>query len=206
VGKIAEAGNCAFDPWGCTGGASLAFANGVSAGVASGTQAQSISYASPTFSGFSVGYQTTLSARTDERTVLNIGYAAGPLSLSYVFADSSAASGATAMTSTAGEQTSIAAGYTLGFGRITLVNTTTDNAAGVTTNDVTSLGLSVPMGAITILAGYNKDSKAAATADTKVSLGMNYALSKRTTLGADLFKAEKAGDGTGFVARIRHNF
>jgi hypothetical protein len=206
VGKIAEAGNCAFDPWGCTGGASLAFANGVSAGVASNTQAQSISYASPAFSGFSVGYQTTVSARTDERTVLNIGYAAGPLALSYVMADSSVASGATAMTSTAGEQTSIAAGYTLGFGRITVVNTTTDNAAGVTTSDVTSLGLSVPMGAITVLAGYNKDSKAAATADTKVSLGMNYALSKRTTLGADLFKAEKAGDGTGFVARVRHTF
>ena len=206
VGKIAEAGNCAFDPWGCTGGASLAFANGVSAGVASGTQAQSISYASPAFSGFSVGYQTTVSARTDERTVLNIGYAAGPLALSYVLADSSAASGATAMTSTAAEQSSIAAGYNFGVARLTFVKTTTDNAAGVTTNDVTSLGLTVPMGATTILAGYNKDSKAAASADTKLSLGMNYALSKRTTLGADLFKAEKAGDGTGFVARVRHTF
>ena len=206
VGKIAEAGNCAFDPWGCTGGASLAFANGVSAGIASGTQGSSVSYASPTFSGFSVGYQTTVSARTDERTVLNIGYAAGPLALSFVRAENSAASGATAMTSTEAEQQSIAVGYTLGFGRITLVNTTTDNAAGVTTNDVTSLGLTVPMGATTILAGYNKDSKAAANADTKLSLGMNYALSKRTTLGADLFKAEKAGDGTGFVARVRHTF
>jgi hypothetical protein len=205
VGKIAEAGNCGFDPWGCTGGASLAFANGVSAGVASGTQAQSISYASPAFSGFSVGYQTTVSARTDERTVLNIGYAAGPLALSYVLADSSAASGATAMTSTAAEQSSIAAGYNFGVARLTFVKTTTE-AAGVTTNDVTSLGLTVPMGATTILAGYNKDSKAAATADTKLSLGMNYALSKRTTLGADLFKAEKAGDGTGFVARVRHTF
>lgn len=101
---------------------------------------------------------------------------------------------------------SFAAGYTLGFGRITLVKTTTDNAAGVTTNDVTSLGLSVPLGAITVLAGYNKDAKADATADTKLALGMHYALSKRTTLGADLFKAEKVGDGTGFVARVRHTF
>jgi len=206
VGKIAEAGNCGFDPWGCTGGASLSFANGVSAGVASAAQAQSISYASPSFSGFSAGYQTSLSTRTDERTVLNIGYSAGPLALSFVRAENSAASGPAAMTSTAAEQTSIAAGYTLGFGRITLVKTTTDNAAGVTTSDVTSLGLTVPMGAMTILAGYNKDSKAAASQDTKVSLGMNYALSKRTTLGADVFKAEKAGDGTGFVARLRHNF
>ena len=205
VGKVPEAGNCGFDPWGCTGGASLAFANGVSAGVASGTQAQSISYASPAFSGFSVGYQTTVSARTDERTVLNIGYAAGPLALSYVMADSSGASGPTAMTSTAAEQSSIAAGYNFGVARLTFVKTTTE-AAGVTTNDVTSLGLTVPMGATTILAGYIKDSKAAATADTKLSLGMNYALSKRTTLGADLFKAEAVGAGTGFVARVRHNF
>jgi len=206
VGKVAEAGNCGFDPWGCTGGAALAAGVGVTALVASGTQAQSISYASPAFSGFSIGYQTTVSTRTDERTVLNIGYAAGPLALSFVRAENSAAAGATAMTSTKAEQQSIAVGYTLGFGRITLVNTTTDNAAGVTTSDVTSLGLSVPMGATTILAGYNKDSKAAATADTKLSLGMNYALSKRTTLGADLFKAEAVGAGTGFVARVRHNF
>jgi hypothetical protein len=206
VGKVAEAGNCAFDPWACTGGAALAGGVGVTALVASGTQAQSISYASPAFSGFSVGYQTTVSTRTDERTVLNIGYTAGPLALSFVRAENSGASGATAMTSTKAEQQSIAVGYTLGFGRITLVNTTTDNAAGVTTSDVTSLGLSVPMGATTILAGYNKDSKAAATADTKLSLGMNYALSKRTTLGADLFKQDAVGGSTGFVARVRHNF
>jgi predicted porin len=208
VGKVAEAGNCAFDPWGCTGGAGLqaGAAGTVSALVASGTQANSISYVSPAFSGFSAGYQTTVSTRTDERTVLNIGYTAGPLALSFVRAENSGASGATAMTSTKAEQQSIAVGYTLGFGRITLVNTTTDNAAGVTTSDVTSLGLSVPMGATTILAGYNKDSKAAATADTKVALGMNYALSKRTSLGADLFKQEGAGRSTGFVARVRHNF
>ena len=206
MGKIPENGNCAFDPWGCTGGASLQFGTTAGAGVASGTQTQSISYASPALSGFSVGYQTSLSTRTDERTVLNIGYANGPLALSFVRAEASAASGPTALTSTKAEQTSIAAGYTLGFGRITVVNTKTDNAAGVTTNDVMSLGLAVPMGAATILAGYNKDSKAAATADTKLALGVNYALSKRTTLGADIFKVEKAGDGSGFVARIRHTF
>jgi len=206
VGKIGEAGLTAFDPWGAIGGAALHAGVGVSALVAAGTQANSISYASPSFSGFSAGYQTTVSTRKDERTVLNIGYTAGPLALGFVRAENSAAAGADAMTSTKSEQQSIAVGYTLGFGRITLVNTTTDNAAGVTTSDVTSLGLSVPMGAITILAGYNKDSKAAATEDTKVALGMNYALSKRTTLGADLFKAEKAGDGTGFVARVRHTF
>jgi hypothetical protein len=62
------------------------------------------------------------------------------------------------------------------------------------------------MGAYTLLAGYNKDNKAAANADTKTVLGANYALSKRTTLGADVFKAEAAGAGTGFVVRMRHTF
>ena len=209
VGKIAEAGNCGFDPWVCTGGAGTQYgaAGTVSAGVASGTQASSVSYASPSISGFSAGYQTTVSTRTDERTVLNIGYTAGPLALSFVQAENSGASGAAAMTSTESEQQSIAVGYTLGFGRITLVNTTTDSAAGVTTSDVTALGLSMPMGgATTLLAGYAKNDKAAATADAKLAVGVNYALSKRTTLGADLFKQDNVGAGTGFVARVRHTF
>jgi predicted porin len=213
VGKVAEAGNCGFDPWGCTGGAALQFGTGVNAGVASGTQANSVSYASPSFSGFSIGYQTSVSTRTDERTVLNIGYTAGPLALSFVQAENGSNTIGTSPTAAAlatfGDikltQQSIAVGYTLGFGRITLVNTTTE-LAGTKTADVTSLGLSVPMGATTILAGYNKNSKAAATADTKIALGANYALSKRTSLGADLYKQDAVGGSTGFVARVRHNF
>lgn len=206
AGKIIEAGHCAFDPWACGGGASLQAGVGTSVLVASGTQANSIAYVTPTFNGFSAGYQTSVSTRTDERTVLNVGYAKGPLALSFVRAENSSASGAAAFTSTLSQQQSVAAGYTLGFGRVTVVNTKTENAAGVTTNDVTSLGLSAPMGAYTLLAGYNKDSKAAANADTKTVLGANYALSKRTTLGADVFKAEAAGAGTGFVVRMRHTF
>jgi hypothetical protein len=45
-----------------------------------------------------------------------------------------------------------------------------------------------------------------ATADTKVTVGANYALSKRTTLGADLFKQDSVGGSTGFTIRARHNF
>jgi predicted porin len=86
------------------------------------------------------------------------------------------------------------------------VNSVAKSAAGATTADIMSIGATIPMGAYTILAGYNKDSKAAANADTKIAVGANYALSKRTTLGADLFKAEAAGAGTGFVIRARHNF
>ena len=65
----------------------------------------------------------------------------------------------------------------------------------------------------TLLAGYAKDKKAAANLDTKIAAGVNYALSKRTTLGADVFKSEAAAvtgstgnAGTGFVIRARHTF
>jgi hypothetical protein len=54
--------------------------------------------------------------------------------------------------------------------------------------------------------GYSKDQSAAANADTRWALGVNYALSKRTTLGADVFEQEQVGGSSGFVLRARHTF
>jgi hypothetical protein len=121
---------------------------------------------------------------------------------------------ASPITDTATSNQAIGGSYNLGFARLSVVNSVAKSAAGVTTADIMSIGASVPMGAYTILAGFNKDSKAAATADTKMSVGVNYALSKRTTLGADLFKAEGLAavnsatgtSGAGFVVRARHTF
>ena len=79
-------------------------------------------------------------------------------------------------------------------------------AAGTTTADITAFTASVPMGAYTLLASSAKNKKAATTADTKTAVGINYALSKRTTVGADMFKQDAVGSSTGFVARVRHNF
>jgi hypothetical protein len=216
IGKIAEASNCAFDPWGCTGGAGvIAGASGTVSGlIAAGTQGQSISYAIPTTAGFSASYQTTVSTRTNERSVLNIGYAAGPLAVQFLQSNSSAnvvangalGAAATAATDADGKGTSIGASYDLKVAKLAVFNAKTENAAGVTTADITGLTATVPMGAVTLLAGYAKDKKAAATADTKIGFGMNYALSKRTTLGADLFKQDAVGGSTGFVVRARHTF
>jgi predicted porin len=233
VGKIAEASNCAFDPWGCTGGAGvIAGATGTVSGlIAAGTQAQSISYTTPTISGFSASYQTTVSTRTNERSVLNLGYATGPLAVQFLQSKSSAnvaGNNALAMDTTTpfipktaltaapitdadGKGTSIGASYDLGVAKLAVFNAKTENATGVTTADITGLTATVPMGAITILAGYAKSKTgtgltATAANDTKVALGMNYALSKRTTLGADLFKQDQVGGSTGFVTRVRHTF
>jgi hypothetical protein len=225
IGKIAEASNCGFDPWGCTGGASLSAGTGVSALIAAGTQASSLSYTTPTIAGFSASYQTTLTTRVNERTVLNLSYTAGPLSLQYLRSESSAnvaGDPALLMTSTTpyspaaltaapitdadGQGQSIGVSYDLKVAKLSFVNAQTKNPAKTTTASVNSIGLTVPMGATSILAGYNKNSKAAATADTKLSIGVAHSLSKRTTVGADFFKAEAVGAGSGYALRIRHTF
>jgi len=241
VGKIAEDSNCGFDPYGCTGGAGLiAGAAGTISGlIAAGTQAQSVRLESPTVGGFSVRYQTSVSTRANERTVLNLAYANGPLAVQYLQSKNSANVAGDALTVTptaaalsgtntnpftalpitgvtvtnnggikdeAGKGTSIGASYDLGVAKLAVFNAKTEDKNGATTADVTGYTASVPMGAVTLLAGFAKNKSAAATADTKMGLGANYALSKRTTIGADVFKQDGVGASTGFVTRVRHTF
>jgi putative flippase GtrA len=218
MGKIIEASNCAFDPWACTGGAGLSAGNTTGGLIAAQTQAQSVSYTTPTINGFSASYQATVSARNNERSVVNLGYNQGPLSVQFLQSKNSlnvAPNGTTLttalltanpITDAKAQGTSIGASYNFGLARLSVFNAKTKNAAGATTVDLTGIGATVPMGAYTILAGYTKDKKAASTADTRLALGANYALSKRTTLGADVFKQDQVGGSTGFVIRARHTF
>ena len=218
MGKIIEASNCAFDPWACTGGAGLSAGSTTGGLIAAQTQSQSVSYATPTINGFSASFQTSVSARTNERSVLNLGYNQGPLSVQFLQSKNSlniAPNGTTLttallasnpITDAKAQGTSIGASYNFGVARLSVFNAKTENAAGATTVDLTGIGATVPMGAYTILAGFTKDKKAASTADTRAALGVNYALSKRTTLGADVFKQDQVGGSNGFVVRARHTF
>jgi hypothetical protein len=224
MGKIIEASNCGFDPWACTGGAgTMAAAPGtISALVAAGSQSSSVSYATPTVAGFSASFQTTVSTRANERQVMSLNYAAGPLSALYLNAKNGGAAvgnGALGAAIAAGfdaaasdvksNATFIGASYNFGIARLNVGNTVNENAAGAKTGDITTIGATMPMGAYTLLAGYNKAKAIGSVTsanDTKLSIGANYAMSKRTTLAADLFKQEQAGGSTGFVIRARHNF
>ena len=212
IGKIAEASNCALDPWGCTGGAGIAggSANGVNGLIAAGTVANSVSYTTPTIAGFSASYQTSISTRANERQVLNLTYANGPLGLQVLRSNNAAnvaADGASIPTDAEGSGTSVGGSYDFGVAKVSLFNAKTKAANGSTSAKVNALGISMPMGAYTLLGGYAKDSIKAANADTRFAVGVNYALSKRTTLGADLFKAEAgAGTDTGYTVRVRHTF
>lgn len=224
LGKIIEASNCGFDAWGCTSGAGMIAGHsttaghastGLSAPVAAGTQANSVSYTTPTISGFSASVQSTLSnaSRVNERQVMSLNYANGPLALQFLQSKNSANTAADggSITDVKGKGTSIGASYDFGVAKLNVVNAVTENASGTKTADITSINASVPMGAYTILAGYAKAKTgtgytATAANDTKTALGVNYALSKRTTLGADVFKSEAVGAGTGYVLRARHTF
>jgi hypothetical protein len=209
MGKIIEASNCAYDPWACTGGAGLSAGSTTGGLIAAQTIANAVSYATPTVNGFSASYNTSVSARANERSVLSLNYAKGPLTAQFLQSKGSvnvSSSDSATITDVAGKGTSIGASYNLGVANVSVFNAKTENSSGVTTVDLTGVGATIPMGAYTILAGYSKDKKAAATADTRTALGVNYALSKRTTLGADVFKQEQVGGSTGFVIRARHTF
>jgi predicted porin len=251
VGKIAEAGNCGLDPWGCTGGAGLSAAAGNAAAgvigrtagaavtglIGAGTQASSVSFTTPNINGFTASYQTTMTTRVNERSVVNLTYAKGPLSLQFLQTENSgnAAINATlgipnAVADANGKGTSIGGSYNFGVATLSVWNAkttaATTNTATATVaatahaaalgganidRDVTAVGVTMPMGAYTLLAGYAKDKKQIAARDTRLAAGVSYALSKRTTIGADVFKDENLWDakgaaGTGFVLRVGHTF
>ena len=198
MGKIIEASNCAYDPWACTGGAGLSAGSTTGGLIAAQTIANAVSYTTPTINGFSASYNTSVSARANERNVLNLSYANGPLTAQFLQSKNSVNiastdAGAASIADAKGQGTSIGASYNFGVANVSVFNAKTENAAGATTADITGLGATIPMGAYTILAGYSKDNKAAAAADTRTALGVSYALSKRTTLGADVFKQEQVG-------------
>jgi predicted porin len=258
VGKIVEQANCAFDPWGCTGGAGLVAGLGVG-GLGRGlvgaiTIQNGLSYATPVIAGFSATIQTSLSAeqgvraaaagatnpgqtvgRANERQVISLNYAQGPIAAQFLRTTgapnsagdwtshrpvASANSLVVDPADTKSSAQAISASYNFGFATVMAYNAITKTAAGVKSNDITSIGASIPRGPFTFLLGYAKDNgpTIADNRDTKMSAGVTYALSRRTTLGADVFKAEAAGvtsaagtavagdAGSGFALRARHIF
>lgn len=235
IGKIAEISNGAYDPWALGGGASMGSGTGVSMTVGAAAQPNSVSYATPTFMGFSAGVQKSMSpnngtgARINERSIANLSYANGPITAQILVTSGNAntvadttgfGAAAAAVADVQQSQRSLAASYNFGVAKVNLVNVSTKNAADVKTVEVTSVSGTVPLSpTLTLLAGYNKSKTgtgftATSANDTKVAVGLNYALSKRTTLGADLFKAEGLGavapatgtSGMGYVLRVRHTF
>jgi len=174
VGKIAEASNCGFDAWGCTGGAGFGAGFGTSTLAGALAQASSVSYATPTIAGFSASLQSTVADRTNERRVITLGYANGPIALQYLQADNANNTAGNVLVSATNvadtsklwsvkdeksKQASIAASYDFGVAKLNVVNVKAEDKDGKTTADITGVNGSMPMGAVTLLAGYAKDKK-----------------------------------------------
>ena len=223
IGKIGEASNCGYDPWGCTGGAAMMAGTGQSALHAGGTTANAISFLTPNVNGLSASYQSSMTGpRVNERRLMSIDYAQGPVGLQFLqsnntanTAGDTAGGGAlTTITDAKARGQSLSASYNLGVAKISVSNTLLKDAGATRTSNMTMLAATIPMGAYTWLLGTNKARQAGGghyagvtgANDTKFSAGVNYALSKRTTLGADLMKAEAVDGTSGFSLRVRHTF
>lgn len=187
-----------YNPWGSNG----AHVNPATTGGA--TENSQVRYTSPSFGGLKVALSSTFKCKqktlesanvcgSQDGSQLLISYAAGPISATFV--DEELTSGV--------QYSAFGASYDLGVAKVMMISGTTKSAAGAKTEDGMSFSVAVPMGAATLKAGMidNKLSSA-----DKTSFGLDYALSKRTTLEADFYKVKGAAAGQTTWIGVRHSF
>ena len=104
--------------------------------------------------------------------------------------------------------TAFQASYDFKVAKLAVGYTVVDYAAVAADRKGYTIGATVPMGAITIKGGYTRSKLDGAAADLKkVGIGLDYALSKRTTLYTSYGRdAALAADKAGFDVGVRHAF
>lgn len=164
-----------------------------------------LSYASPSIAGFTVGVSTTSavgkfsggsSATTGAAETVSVSYAAGPLSIGADYTNNA-------------KRTRVSASYDLGVAKL---------GAGYEQRKVTgagdgyAVGVSVPMGALTLGAAYSANLKIRDSSTVTeegaaaFEVGAAYALSKRTTLSTAYVKHNSEAEtatGAGYAYRVR---
>ncbi len=182
-----------------------------------------VSYTSPNISGFTAAaaYDLDTSSGSVGKNGwgLKFNYAQGPLGaqVSYTLAPVIAAG------DTASKATGIALSYDFGIAKVfynqtnvTAGKTGAAGGAGTQTTNLArsgnSLSASVPMGAATLRVGYmnNKGDASTATVVDRASIGVDYALSKRTVLVAEAAQNKQAVSGasrtTASFVGLTHSF
>ena len=162
--------------------------------------ANGITYTSPTFSGITLRANSTIKEGTEAKsgTSFQLAYNNGPLN----------ASVATETTAANAKYTGFGAAYNFGAARVNALIGTTESAAGVE-GDSMVLGLTVPMGALSLKASYATLEVANVKTVQQLGLGARYALSKRTDLYTSYANNSKAAAGTkknGIEFGVHHNF
>jgi len=174
IGRIATGSLSGFDAFGGYN-EGYAYANKGSARLD-----RTILYTSPTISGFSVNVATTNTTGTlKEYSYVRATYTNGPLSLG-VLSDEigGVASGTTAGGLAGDKNLSIGGSYDLGMAKVLVLNGKNTPLGGTSTSN-TSIGVQVPMGAMTFKASFRSGD-----ANNQSAVGVDYALSKRTGLYA----------------------
>jgi predicted porin len=101
-----------------------------------------------------------------------------------------------------------AGSYDLGAAKL-MGSFATNNPVGAN-NEVKGLGfgVNVPLGAALVKAGYARSKVTGGSAATKLAIGMDYALSKRTFVYSNIARNKSAAgvSGTGFDLGLQHNF
>jgi len=169
------------------------------AGQALGTN-NTLQYTTPSFNGLTatLAYQPNNVATGSNGTGMKVNYAAGPLAVQL----STSRAGQLEITGGTARVNTLGASYDLGVAKIfvntfdqtagaTISNSTgaayTGNTTALLDNTGTSFSIAVPMGAATLKAGIIDRTVATgvATDIDKTSIGVDYALSKRTMLIAE---------------------
>ena len=162
---------------------------GSPAGGAQGQVANSLNYSSPSISGVSVSYQQGLDSSASY-TSYSLSYSAGALSAGF-------ASGKSGSTT----ENILAVNYDFGMAKLFAGSST---ATGAT--DASTVGVSVPFGALSVAAATSKISSAATTnpGATQTTYGVTYNFSKRTS--AYLVNTDTTSSAPENYIGIRHNF
>ena len=162
--------------------------------------ANGVTYTSPSFGGLTLRANATVKegAETKNGTSFQLAYNNGPLSASL----------ATETNAADQKYTGVGAAYNLGVARVNALISKSETAAGVE-GDAMVLGLTVPMGALTLKASYATLEVADVKTVQQLGLGARYALSKRTDLYTSYANNSKAAAGTkknGMEFGVQHNF
>jgi len=208
------------DPWGTVRQASIAFNTGWAQSPAANNggdigRTDGIHYDSPSFGGFRV--QATYGLK-DQSAAALAGGAAGTqahVSLAGVYSGGPLTVGAAYQNNRLDETSwAIFGGYNFGVADVRIGYQNSDlnvggwNAVGLGAGatgeyKATQISVIVPMGATTLMAGHIREDRGGVKVN-KTGLGVGYALSKRTSVGANIGKTKNVS--ANYDVFLRHTF
>jgi predicted porin len=156
---------------------------------------KAIAYDSPNMGGFTVGFQTTSNPANpggNEYSVIRAMYQNGPLDVQVSYEKNNNA--------TARKDYAIGASYNFGVAKVMMLHGKEEG-----TKADTSIGVNVPMGAALLKAQYRTERLGTNTSGRTIAVGVDYNLSKRTALFADLSDVDGNAQNA-YRVGLRHSF